>query len=141
MIRVIIDTNVLISGTFWSSSSFQILRLIDEKHLVLIVSQPILAEYDEVLHREEIMEKQAYSEERAESSAKIVAHAHLVDPQLLFHIIKDDPDDDKFIDAAIEGKATYIISKDNHLLSIREFEGIKIVTPDEFMILFGSLKK
>ena len=47
--------------------------------------------------------------------------------------MKDDPDDNKFIEAALEGKAEYIVTQDNHLLKIKEFKGIKIISPEEFI--------
>ena len=48
-------------------------------------------------------------------------------------VIKDDPDDNKFIEVALEGNAEFIVSQDNHLLRIKNFEGIRIVTPIEFL--------
>lgn len=95
------DTNVLISGTFWTTPSFNILNNINEGKIVLIVSPAILQEYDDVLHRDEIMNKKAYSSERAQ--------------------VKDDPDDNKFLEAAVAGKSEYIISNDKHILSLKEF--------------------
>lgn len=136
MIRVVVDTNVLISGTFWSGSSFQVLKLVDSASITLIVSPAILQEYDELLHREEIMDKHAYSIARAQSAIKILAKAVLVEPQISIKAAIDDRDDDKFIEAAIAGKTDYIISKDKkHLLPLKDFRGIKIVTPEEFLKL------
>ena len=49
-------------------------------------------------------------------------------------VIKDDPDDDKFLEAAVEGKADYIISKDKkHLLVLKKFRNIPIMPPEEFL--------
>src|SRR3989338_1669449 len=50
-----------------------------------------------------------------------------------FDIIKDDPADNKFLECAVDSKADYIISGDNHLLKLKEFKGIKIITPAEFV--------
>ena len=139
MIFVVIDTNVLISGTFWSSASFQVLKLIDDGRIVLIVSREILEEYDELLHRDEIMSKSAYSKERAQTAAKLLTKAIIVDPSIIIRAVKDDPDDDKFLEAAATGSAEYIISKDKkHLLSLKEFQGIKILTPEEFLGFFDQ---
>ena len=57
----------------------------------------------------------------------------MVVPNRKVNVIKDDPDDNKFIEAALEGKADYIVTQDKHLLNIQEFEGIKIVSPEEFL--------
>lgn len=56
-------------------------------------------------------------------------------PQIRFSEIKDDPEDNKFLDAAVAGKADYIISGDKHLLNLRKFKGIRIVSPAEFLRL------
>ena len=50
-------------------------------------------------------------------------------------IIKNDPDDNKFIEAALEGKAEYIVSQDKHLLLVKEYQGIKIIHPEDFLKL------
>jgi putative PIN family toxin of toxin-antitoxin system len=131
--RIVMDTNVLISGTFWTSPSFHILQNINTGKIVLIVSPAILREYDDVLHRDEILDKTAYSRERAQAAAKIVAKAMLVEPAERIKAVKDDPDDDKFLEAAIAGNASHIVSQDNHLLSLKEFRGIKILTPEDFL--------
>ena len=60
-----------------------------------------------------------------------------VKPKKRIQIVKDDPDDDKFIEAAVEGRAKYIISQDKHLLRIKEFEGIKIMKPEEFLTILS----
>ena len=48
-------------------------------------------------------------------------------------IVKDDPKDNIFIETAVAGNADYLISQDNHLLKLKEFKGIKIITPEEFL--------
>ncbi len=50
-----------------------------------------------------------------------------------FKIIKDDPDDDKFIDCAVCCNADYIVSGDKHLINLKVFKGIKIVTSLDFL--------
>ena len=57
----------------------------------------------------------------------------LVEPKARFDIIKEDLSDNKFLDCAHEGKVNYIISNDKHLLKLKEFKGIKIVKPKDFM--------
>jgi len=48
-------------------------------------------------------------------------------------IIKDDPDDNKILECAKAGKVEIIVSNDNHLLKLKEFKRIKIITPKEFL--------
>lgn len=62
----------------------------------------------------------------------------LVRSELKLEIIKDDPDDDKFIEAAVTGKADYLVTQDNHLLKIKKFREINILTPQEFLSILGN---
>ena len=57
-------------------------------------------------------------------------------PKIKLNIVKDDPDDNKFFETALAGKADYIVSQDKrHVLKIREYKGIKTISPEEFMKL------
>ena len=137
MIRVVLDTNVLISATFWTGTSFCVFQLVEQGSLILILSKEILQEYDEIVHSDEIVQKPAYQQERISAVKKVLELATLVEPQQRITVIKEDPDDDKFLEAAVEGKATHLISQDKkHILPIKEFHGIKIVTPEEFLAIF-----
>ena len=90
--------------------------------------------YDRVLHSEEILEKtNTYQQARIQAIQKLMQSTIFVEPKQKFKAVKDDPDDDKFIDCAVEGKCDYIISQDKHLLKIKEFQGIRILTPKEFL--------
>ena len=54
--KVVLDTNVLVSGTFWTGDSFKILRRIDLKEITFVLSKELLDEYDETIHKEDIVE-------------------------------------------------------------------------------------
>ncbi|MBI1925537.1 PIN domain-containing protein [Candidatus Poribacteria bacterium] len=60
--------------------------------------------------------------------------------ELQLQVIKADPDDDKFIIAAVEGGADYIVSGDSHLKELKEYQGIKIVTPAQFVRILENLE-
>ena len=66
---------------------------------------------------------------------KLLQKALFVQPSEQLKIVKEDPDDDKFIEAAIAGRADLIISRDNHLLKLQRYKNIKIITPEEFLRL------
>lgn len=133
MIRIVLDTNTLISGTFWTGASYHAIILIKKVNAKIIVSEEILKEYDRILHSDEIINKPAYSNERARSITKLIQTSTLVEPNKNIKIVKEDPNDDKFIQAADAGNADYIISRDNHLLKIKKYKNIKIITPEEFL--------
>ena len=134
--RITADTNVLISATFWYGDSNRIILLAECKSVELIISKEIAEEYAGVLEYDEIKSKIKGKGLNAKYSlGKIISIAKIVIPKEKFDIIKDDKDDNKVIDAAVEGKADYIVSSDRHLLDLKEFKGIKIVTPKEFLDL------
>ena len=64
---------------------------------------------------------------------RVIANSEIIEPKEKYKIIKDDSDDNKFLDCAVAGKANFIISQDKHLLTLKEFKSIKIVTPKEFL--------
>ena len=134
-LRIVIDTNVVISGSFWKGISRHIIELIDGKNIVIIISNPIIEEYNEIIYSEDILERtKHFKEPRENIMMKLLQKSVVVSPNEEIKIIKDDPGDDKFIEAAIAGNARYIITKDyKHILPLKEFRGIKIVTPEEFL--------
>ena len=71
---------------------------------------------------------------------KVISNSQVVEPSAKLNIIKEDSDDNKVLECAKEGKAEYIITNDNHLLKLKEFEGIRIITPAEFFKLIKNIK-
>jgi hypothetical protein len=123
-----------VSATFWNGDSDRIINKIDKKEAELVISKEILNEFSKVLGYEEIQSKiRDKNLEMKYSLAKIGSLATIVEPKERFTVIKDDPDDDKFLDCAVAGKADIIVSQNKHLLKLKEFKGIKIVTPGEFL--------
>ena len=132
--KITTDTNVLVSGTFWKGNSFEILRKIDAKEVENVLSSDIIKEYERVINSEEILEKKA---EKSlvidEVSQRVVTNSTIVEPKEKLNIIKDDLSDNRILECAVEGMVDYIVSQDNHLLKLKEIEGIKIITPEEFL--------
>ena len=139
MLRVTLDTNILISGSFWTGDSFKILELIDKKQIGCVLSKEIIAEYDRIVNGDDIVEK---SEDKSLILSKIVQkvmlNSEIVEPKTRLNIVKNDHSDNMIIECAIERKADFIITNDNHLLKLAEFEGVKIVTPKEFLRQFNQ---
>lgn len=134
MIRITVDTNVLISASFWHGASEKIIDKVENKELTLVLSEGILEEYYKVLEYKEIKEKIEEKDlEMKQTLLKIGMIAEIVEVKYKIDLIKEDPDDNKIIECAISGKVDYIISKDNHLLKYKEYKGIKIITPEEFI--------
>jgi len=133
--RVVLDTNVLVSGIHWSGDSEKILRDWFLGKFKLISSLQIIEEYVKTLASFKVPMDFKYI---SWWESLIVEKVILVMPKGSVNIVKEDADDNKFIEAAIEGNADYIITQDKHLLKLKEFKGIKIVTPKEFLKLFNE---
>lgn len=103
--RIVLDTNVLISGTFWEGEAFRIMKLIENGKFRCFISREILKEYDRVMHSGEIIEK-AEKHHLAIKSAiiKVMEMCELVDPKRRINAVKGDPDDNKVIECAVEAK-------------------------------------
>jgi len=130
--NIVLDTNIFISGIFWKGDPYKILLLWKESKIELISSIEIITEIARILTDFKI---QLPEELKKEWIHTITINSTIVEPKEKFNIIKDDLTDNKFIDAAIAGKAEYIITNDKHLLKIPQFRNVKIITPKEFLQL------
>jgi len=136
MLRVVIDTNVFISGAAFNKGNPKI--LIDawlRQKFVLISSVPLTEELSEVLNREKIKEQSQITDTEISQLIDQIQKisVFLKDKLPNIKIIRDDPDDDVVLATALEGNADYIVSGDHHLLDLGDFRGIKIVKPIEFL--------
>ena len=129
MLRFVVDTNVLISS-FFGGNPKKVIDLWRRGRAILCLTQEVLEEYLRVMARLPIA---------PETKSKLVAilqekrNIDLVVPSRHHAVIREDPEDDKFIDCAVEAKADYIISGDAHLLRVKAFGGIPIYSPKEFL--------
>lgn len=128
--RVVLDTNVLISGIFFSGPPAEILIHWRNRAFESVVSEPIITEYVRVT--EEIAKKFPQLE-IAEVLDLFIVNSKVVDTRGLEIRLCEDPDDDKFLECAVAGECQAIVSGDEHLLKIKEFQGIKIIKPRDFL--------
>ena len=127
-IKFVFDTNILISSTLWDGSVAQkLLYKLIEQDSVIFSSTEILEEYQKILKRD----FDYSNEEVTNIMKKVLQFITIVNPCIKVDAVKDDADDNKIIECALEGEAEYIISYDKHLLNLKEFRGIKIVKPEE----------
>ena len=128
--RVVLDTNVFVSGIFFTGPPHQILEAWRDGKVQLLVSAPILDEY----HRIGVELASHFQNIDLKPFLDLSSiHAEIVLAPSLPPIIRDDPSDDKFLEAAVAGKASYIISGDNHLVKLSEYQGIRILKPRDFV--------
>jgi putative PIN family toxin of toxin-antitoxin system len=128
--KVVLDTNVLMSGIFFSGPPYRILQAWRDGKVQLAVCLEILAEYRQVALR--LSEK--YKGIDISSLLDLVAvHSHIVQAAPLPKPICDDPNDDIFLACALAAKTRIIISGDKHLLAVSGWAGIQVLRPKTFV--------
>lgn len=65
----------------------------------------------------------------------IIENAVMVDPIVMIKVIEGDPEDNKFVEAAVSGEADFIVSQDKHLLKLKEYGRIRILKPEEVVLI------
>jgi uncharacterized protein len=128
--RVILDTNVLVSGIFFSGPPYQILKAWNEGKLQLVLSPEILGEYRRVA---ESLAEQFPAIDLGPILELITITAEMFAAQELPEPVCADLDDDKFLACALASKGRIVISGDRHLLQVSGFRGIQVVRPREFV--------
>ena len=126
--KIAVDTNFLISATQWDYSvSNKLLQKLIRNNVEIFTTKEILEEFSEVLKRDFL-----YAEKEVQNLLeKVLQFLTLVNPSKKIDVVKEDADDNKIIECAVETKSEYILSYDKHLLKLKEFQGIKIVKPEE----------
>ena len=137
MVRAVLDTNVIISGSIMEyGPSFRILKAWEHERFVLIASEDIIQEVDRVFHYPRIKEKRRLREsEIRKVLGNLREYGEMVPGELALKVVIDDPDDDKFLIAAVEGRADYIVSGDPHLKDLSNYRGTAIIPPVQFAML------
>ena len=126
--KIVIDTNVVISGTFFGGFPRMVLEAVVDKTVSAYATTEIVEEYTEIV-QEMIDRKQGHL-----STSVIfpfVHSLHFVDAVTSVKVSRD-PEDDKFIGCAIDSTSYYIVSGDTDLLVLENFEEIEIITAAEF---------
>lgn len=128
MIRVVLDTNIYISAFLFGGKPAKILRWIEEGGIALVYSPAIRAEIEDVLAG-----KFRWPAGMIElACAPLWSVGSCVHPRRSICACAD-PDDDRILECAVEAQAQFIITGDNHLLKMMNFEQISILKPDEFL--------
>jgi putative PIN family toxin of toxin-antitoxin system len=131
--RVVLDTNVLISGIRFGGKPEAILELAGCEAFILLTSKPLKNELVRVLTIKFHMPRQLI----AETCARLWEVSECIDPQIRLDLCPDEADN-RVIECAIEGNAGYIVTGDRHLLNMQPIEGLAILTPDAFLAQFHA---
>ena len=141
MIKVVLDTNIFVSGILNSKGApGQVLKAWHENKFVLTTSKPIIKEIKQVLNSAKIQEflkkHKVVKEDLNDFFSTLSFNALVVKPSFKLDIIKEDPADNKFLECALMVKAEYIVSGDKHLLKLKMYENIKIISAYELINLY-----
>lgn len=128
--RVVLDTNVLLSGIFFGGTPGRILSAWGEGALTLVISPSIFEEYRRA---GEQLAEQHGELELSPLLALIARQAEIVDAPELDPPVSRDPEDDKFLACARAADAPVLVSGDDDLLTLDPWEGIRIVSPRAFV--------
>jgi putative PIN family toxin of toxin-antitoxin system len=130
MLKVVLDTNVLISAILFGGKPRQILEKAIRGEIRLCLSEPILEELKGVLRRS----KFDYSLEMIQFIlTELTGIADFVNPSGTINVVLEDPEDSRILECAVEAKANYIISGDSHLLKLSRYRNIEVVNAVAFL--------
>jgi len=134
-LRVVLDTNVLISGILWDGKPAEIIRKAENEEIKVIISDQILEELEGVL-------KRPYFKKNFENMDKRIREIQIklikifegpIEPDEDLGVIEKDQSDNRILECAVEGEAEFVISRDGHLLELEEFKNIEILEPSDFL--------
>jgi putative PIN family toxin of toxin-antitoxin system len=129
-VRVVLDTNVLISGVFFGGLPGRIIEAWKNEDLTLVVSPAILGEYYRVGR---VLASRYEGVSLDPFLALLAVHAEIIDAPPIPQGVCDDPDDDKFMACALAGSASIVVSGDKHLRAVSGWRGVEVMTPKAFV--------
>ena len=132
--RVVADTNIIVSGLLWFGPPRRILDAARAGKIVLFTTRGLLVELKEVLRREKLARRMhLVGAKPYELFVGVASLAKLLTSETIPPTILDDPPDDEVLGCAVAAKADFIVSGNSHLLSLKEYRGIPIVTASAFL--------
>lgn len=133
MLKVVLDTNIIISGLLFGGKPKKVLDLVIDKKIEGFISNFIISESSEVLRK-----KFSFSPEQIQKTELLFKQSFsLIVPGFSLKIIKEKPADNRILEAAAAAHADYLISGDTkHILPLKKIRKTKIVSPEEFLRLF-----
>ena len=133
VMRITVDTNVLVSALGWNGAEAAVIEMVLEYKVELCISTQILNEFYRVIK----YPKFGFTDKEVDGYiGRLLTSAVFVEPTPRINAVTADPDDNIIIECAVEGKSSYIISGDKHVLQLQEYEGIKILNASDFLKFF-----
>lgn len=134
---IVLDTNVIISALLSPSGPpAEIITHWEADQLEVVTSPPLLSELERVLQYQRVKKYLKRSPDEVAAFIKRLRRvATVVEPQLTLEVIEEDPADNRVLECAVAGGASYIVSGNDHLLKIKKYKEIVILKPAEFLTL------
>ena len=130
--KVVIDTNIFISGFGWDAKPEEILKLLKQRRIINYISIDILNELKRVVSYPKLKFSDLLQNRILEF---VFFYSEIVEPtEHISHIIKDS-EDNKFLECALAAGAKFIISGDQHLINVAEYNAVKIVSAPTFLTM------
>jgi uncharacterized protein len=130
--KIVLDTNIYISGSLWENSSTEIIRLAQDNKIKLFISSEIVQEIRRVLKTKFFIN----DDKIRRFLVRVLTIANIVRPTVDITVVKEDKEDNIILECANECNADFIITQDKHLLKINQFNGCKILHPSDFRFFF-----
>jgi len=134
-VKVVLDTNTIVSGIGWGGPPRRVLVALREGQHQLVISPDLLAELTRVLSYPKLRPLAAHPLLRVVLEW-LHQPEHIVIPRKRLSVVRSDPQDNRVLEAAVAGMADSIVSGDRDLLAIRKFQEISIVTARRFAALY-----
>jgi putative PIN family toxin of toxin-antitoxin system len=132
--RAVLDTNVFVSATLIKGGTEdRIVRAWRAGRFDLVLSPPILEEIGRALVYEKLARRRWMTGDDVSSLIRMLAQAAVLVDGTMDVALCRDPDDDKFLAAALEGKARWVVSGDKDLLAVARYKTVAIVRPVQFL--------
>ena len=135
-LKIVLDTNVWISGLIWGGRPAEIITAAEDNRLSILISEEIIAEISRVLNYPKL--KDAYQPtglNREDLIETIIKIGKIVKVMKKLNVVHEHPADNKFIECAWASKANYLVSGDKHVLRINAYKKTKILTVNDFLRL------
>lgn len=133
--RVVLDTNVLVSALLFTGISAELVPLWQKGAITVLLSREILEEYLRVLAYPKF--ELSEGEIRGLLEEELLPFVQIIKPGIRVRVVKRDPSDNKFVECAVAGKADVLISGDKALLTIKHYRRVRIQTPAQFLGAFS----
>ena len=135
--KIVLDANIFVSALIVESGTqYKIVH--HKKQYAVVISEEILQEVEEVLHYDRIQKKYNVSNQAIRRYLHQLRRDCVVRVYPAVKVVDEDPDDNKYIACAKQVKADYLVTGDRHLLDLKTYRGIRIVTPAEFLEILAE---